>query len=107
MKFQKQWSDVEATTKEILEVFRFWSISNLEVTYGKDGTLELTYGFPYTSTSSFSMISNTNCIAEYKWDRRFHFEYLAVTEDNLIVAILMDDDEKTLNIPIKYIGGAN
>lgn len=101
MKFIKEWNDYEVITKKVHRAFARWERNNLTITYGRrEKNVEYTYGLPYTSSSSFALISNTNCTAEYNSDRNFHFEYIAVTEEKEIVVALWDDEENEKYIVI-------
>lgn len=101
MKFIKEWNNYEETTKKVHKAFARWERNNLLVLNGKrDKNIEYTYGLPYTSTSDFAMIGNTNCEAEYKKDRNLHFEYIAITEENEIVVALWDAEENETFIVI-------
>lgn len=93
-KLQKEWNNVEEVTKKILKVFSKYEKENLIITYGRrERTVSDTYGFPYTSSSDFAMISNCNVLAELKGDRNYRFDWLALTEENEIVAGFTDYDE--------------
>ena len=92
MKFKKEWTETEINA--VIRTFSRWEKSHLIITYGRrERTTEYTYGLPYTSSSSFAMISNTNVRAELKEDRNFNFDWLALTEDNEVVAGFTDNDE--------------
>lgn len=95
MKFKKEWT--EAEHKAVIKVFSGWEKSHLIITYGKrERTTEDTYGLPYTSSSSFAMLSNTNVQAELVnpfSSRKWNFDWLALTENNEVVAGFTDADE--------------
>ena len=101
MKFKKEWTETEH--KAIIKAFSRWEKKNLIITYGRrERTTEDTYGLPYTSSSSFAMLSNTNVRAELKADQRFNFEWLGLTENNEVVAGFTDcfENEKQIVIGI-------
>ena len=87
MKLKKEWNDVEKTSKELINIFRLWHISNLKILNGKDKTIERTFGFPYTSSSAFAGIWNCNADAVYKWSTDWSFDGIAVSEINDAVAV--------------------
>lgn len=95
MKFKKEWT--EAEHKAVIKVFSKWEPSHLVITYGyRERTTEDTYGLPYTSSSSFAMLSNTNVCAELInpfSSRKWNFDWLALTEKNEVVASFTDADE--------------
>lgn len=102
MKFKKEWTDAEH--KAVIRCFIRWERNNLVITYGKrELTAEYTYGLPYTSSSSFAMVSNTNVKAELKSAREFCFDWLALTEDNEVVAGFTDKNENEKQIVIGKI----
>ena len=102
MKFKKEWTETEINA--VIRTFSRWEKSHLIITYGRrERTTEDTYGLPYTSSSSFAMISNTNVRAELKEDRNFNFDWLALTEDNEVVAGFTDNDENEKQIVIGTI----
>ena len=102
MKFKKELTETEINA--VIRTFSRWEKSHLIITYGRrERTTEYTYGLPYTSSSSFAMISNTNVRAELKEDRNFNFDWLALTEDNEVVAGFTDNDENEKQIVIGTI----
>jgi len=106
MKFKKFWDNVPETSRNCIYLFTPWAKANLTITHGRDKTTELTYGFPYTSTSEFALIGNTNCEAIYNSNPEFRFEYLAVTEtDDVVVGLCRDTEngEEYAYIPIGKI----
>ena len=102
MKFKKEWT--EAEYKAVIRIFSRWEKSNLIITYGhRKRTTEYTYGLPYTSSSSFAMLSNTNVRAELKEDRLFNFDWLGLTTENKVVAGFTDYFENEKEIVIGKI----
>ena len=95
MKFKKEWTEKEL--EDVIRAFAMWKKKNLRVTYGnRERTTEGTYGLPYTSSSSFAMLSNTNVIAELinpLSGKKWNFDWLALTENNEVVAGFTDADE--------------
>lgn len=102
MKLKKEWT--EAEHKAVINMFIKWERSNLTITHGhRDRTVEDTYGLPYTSSSGFAMISNTNVMAELKEDRNFNFDWLGLTTENEVVAGFTDENENEKEIMIGKI----
>lgn len=102
MKFKKEWTYEEH--KAVIECFSKWKKSHLIITYGdRKRTTEDTYGLPYTSSSSFAMLSNTNVRAELRADQRFNFEWLGLTTENRLVAGFSDYFENEKQIVIGTI----
>ena len=101
MKFKEEWTDSETT--KVIKVFSQWEKKNLTITYDKRArTTGDTYGLPYTSSSDYAMISNTNVKAVLNSDKEFSFNHLALTEDNKVVAVFYNDNE---NEKFVIIGG--
>jgi hypothetical protein len=99
MNFKKEWSDDELD--RVVNVFSKWEKKNLTITYGKrERTTEDTYGLPYTSSSDYAMISNTNVKAVLNTGKEFNFDYLALTEDNEVVAMFENNDNEEKSIVI-------
>ena len=88
----KEWfeveHDVEKTQNKVEEVFRKWYRRNLVVTHGQDRTVELTFGFPYTSSGEYAGIWNCQAEALLKEDLQYRFKGLALSEDLDVVVIL-------------------
>lgn len=102
MKFKKEWTDTEYNA--VVKCFSRWEKSHLLITYGRrERTTEDTYGLPYTSSSSFAMLSNTNVQAELRADQRFNFEWLGLTTENKLVAGFSDYFENEKQIVIGTI----
>lgn len=105
--YLKEWDfdDFELIFKNVIKCFEKWVKENpLEITAGrKDKTVELTFGFPYTSSGICAEISNTNCRAELvlfkgtKNERRYFFRCLRLialehseTEKYCVCAVFVD-----------------
>ena len=102
MKFKKEWTDTEYNA--VVKCFSRWEKSHLIITHGnRERTTEDTYGLPYTSSSSFAMLSNTNVRAELRADQRFNFEWLGLTTENKLVAGFTDYFENEKQIVIGTI----
>lgn len=102
MKFKKEWTDTEYNA--VVKCFSRWEKKNLIITYGcRRRTTEDTYGLPYTSSSSFAILCNTNVRAELKADQRFTFDWLGLTENNEVVAGFTDYFENEKQIVIGTI----
>ena len=104
MELKTEWNDVEKTTKELLQIFNMWRVSNLRITRGKEKTLEDTFGFPYTSSNEYAAIWNCQAEAHYKWSEEWKFEGLAVSENNDAVAIFEHEDTGKLDRMYVIIG---
>lgn len=103
-KFLTEWDNVEDTTKKIMAVFSPWEKRNLAIVYGKrEQTTEDTYGLPYTSSSEFAMLGNTNVDAVLRKNAIWHFDWLALTDEGIIVAGFENQDNKGLQIVIGEI----
>ena len=104
-KFKKEWTEKEH--KDVILAFAIWEKKNLRITYGdRERTTEDTYGLPYTSSSGLAMLSNTNVIAELinpLSSKKWNFDWLALTEDNEVVAGFTDEDENEKQIVIGNI----
>lgn len=102
MKFKKEWA--EAEYKAVVKCFSRWEKSHLIIVYGqRERTTEDTYGLPYTSSSSFAILSNTNVQAVLKREREFYFDWLGLTTKNEVVAGFTDADENEKQIVIGKI----
>lgn len=103
MKLKRDWKDVEKTENELIKLFRNWRLSNLHITHGNGRTVDDIFGFPYTSSSSFSAIWNCQAEAVYKWSEEWRFEGLAVSETNDAIAIFEHEDGTADNMDRMYI----
>lgn len=104
-KLLKKWDDIETQTKKVLNDFKFL-IPILKIEHGYDKhlsqyanieTLENVFGFPYTSSSSFGAIWNTNTQTKIK---NMYFRGLAIDENNDTIIILenKNGDSQLFNI---------
>lgn len=101
----KDWFEVEhdvnATYQRVINVFYPWYKRNLVVTHGKDVTVDLTFGFPYTSSSSEGAgVWNCNCEALLKEDLSMRFKGLMLSENLDVIAVFADDNEDLKEIII-------
>lgn len=88
----KDWFDVEhdvdATERKVTDVFRSWYRRNVVVTHGQDRTVELTFGFPYTSSSDMGAgIWNVSAEALLKEDLKYRFKGLLLSENLEVIAL--------------------
>lgn len=107
LNFLKEWDNipnydgVEAVEKAVHKIFARWERNNLKITYGyRERTVANTYGLPYTSSSEFACIGNTNVTAVYKHNESYSFDLLAINEDLEVIAMLTDDEENEMFIAI-------
>lgn len=102
--FLKEWNEYEKTVKKIERIFASWERKNLTITHGRrDINVSYTYGLPYTSSSSFAMLGNTNVEAVLNADNNYKFNWLALTDNNEVVAGFTDADENEKYIVIGNI----
>ena len=102
MKFKKEWTEREHNA--IIKVFQKWEPSHLNVIYGRrERKVSDTYGLPYTSSSSFAMVSNTNVQAVLVREPEYYFDWLGLTENNEVVAGFTDEMENEKRIVIGII----
>jgi|GEM_PF-7047816 len=100
--YKKEWTDEEE--QKVISVFKKWESDNLILTYGKrERKIINTYGLPYTSSSGFAMVSNTNVKAELKENRNYRFNWLALNNNNKVVAGFTDVSENEITIIIGQI----
>ena len=103
-KFLKEWDNVEETTKKIMAVFSPWEKRNLAIVYGKrEQTTEDTYGHPYTSSSEFAMLGNTNVDAVLRKNAIWHFDWLALTDEGIVVAGFENRNNEEAQIVVGWI----
>lgn len=95
----KEWS--KTIHDEVIKTFSKWEKDNLIITYGKrELTSSDTYGLPYTSSSNYAMVSNTNVEAVYKYNTNFYFNHVAVSKNGEIRAYFTDKNDKEAYIEI-------
>lgn len=92
MKKLAEWlpvdNDVELTSTKVKNIFDKWYRNNIIITHGKDNTLDLTFGFPYTSTSSLGAgLWNVNCQAHLKNESEYNFKGLMLGEKLDVIAL--------------------
>lgn len=93
-KFKREWNNEEL--QKAIRVFSGWEHQNLRITHGKrEQTTEDTYGLPYTSSSEFAGIWNTNVEAVLNSDEQFRFVGVAITEDGQVAVLLETENEES------------
>lgn len=96
--FKKEWNDTEFT-KVYKKVYRLFSGKFLTDHRGdkrymsSNDSIDDFFGLPYTSSSSFAMISNTNTQYYIDTDNSFNIEYFALTNNGDVVMAVWDTDE--------------
>ena len=102
--FLKEWDNVEEVIRKVISVFSLWEKRNLSIVYGKrEQTTEDTYGLPYTSSSSFAMLGNTNVDAVLKDNTAWHFDWLALTDEGWVIAGFENRNNEEAQIVIGVI----
>lgn len=91
--FKKEWNPLEyyATMDILKNKFRkHYKIYNIEDKFG----------LPYTSSSSFAMISNTNTIFEI--EKGLNLEYFVITNNSMIIAVFEDQNNNERFYEIEF-----
>lgn len=96
MKLRQDWYDGrdfdgDMIEKEVIAAFERWRHWNLTITQGTGFLGTDVFGLPYTSSSECAMLGNVQGEAEYKWRPEWKFDFLAVSEDNEIMAVFCKD----------------
>lgn len=96
--FKQEWDDKEAkeVSKAIKNLFEMKTLTDHR---GQERTLytmdqiEDFFGLPYTSSSSFAMVSNCNTRFCVDKEEQYNIEYFALTKDNKVIMGAWDKDE--------------
>lgn len=84
--------NVEATSEKVTKAFTNWYRKNITITRGKDRTVELTFGLPYTSSSDYAALWNCQAEAYLNEEPQWKFNALAISEDRKILAVFERED---------------
>lgn len=108
MKLLKDWYSETAngyeTERDAIGTLKAWvDKGNLRLDHGSGHTVEEIYGLPYTSTSDFAAIWNTNASAHYKGSPNLHFDGVAITETGYVVAVFTVYDTEGNETGTAYI----
>lgn len=95
--------DVDRTESKVVDVFRRWRKRNVVVTHGQDRTVELTFGFPYTSSGEYAGIWNCQAEALLKEDLKYRFKGLALSDDLDVLALFENESFEFKEIVIGKI----
>ena len=97
-KFKTEWS--EADFKNVNKALRkLFSIKTLQNHRGENKVIrgiqdiESFFGLPYTSSSSYAMIGNTNTRYCVDVEENYNIELFAITTDNKIILEAWDNEE--------------
>ena len=96
--FKPEWNDKDekSVNKAIKNLF---SMKTLTDHRGQKRTMytmeqiEDFFGLPYTSSSSFAMVSNCNTECFVDDEKQFNIEYFALTQYNKVVMRVQDKEE--------------
>jgi len=98
--FKKEWSDTDY--KNINKALRKLFISKSLISHRSKAIIihtlkdiEYFFGLPYTSSSSYAMIGNTNTIYHVDIEENYNIELFAVTTDNKIILEAWDKEENS------------
>ena len=96
--FKPEWSDEDEKTvnKAIKNLFSMKTLTDhrgqKRTMYTMDQIQDF-FGLPYTSSSSFAMVSNTNTECFIDDEKQYNIEYFALTKDNKVVMGVWDREE--------------
>lgn len=106
-KFRKDWETINGFTFEqvvnkVTRIFSRWQSTNLIIEYGKrERITEYTYGLPYVSSGDFALVDcSCNVRAVLRKEKEYAISYIAISEENEIVAIFEDAEENEKYVTI-------
>ena len=108
MKLLKDWYRETAsgyeTERDAVGTLQTWyDKGNLRVTHGSGKNVEEIFGLPYTSSSDFAAIWNTNATAHYRNNPEMVFDGVAVTDKGIMVAVFTVYDLEGNEVGEAYI----
>lgn len=93
MTYLKEWKD--GIEEKVINIFSRWEKKNLVIVHGdRERTTSDTYGLPYTSSGFCAGLWNSNVDARLKTDEQWQFKGVIMTEDNKVVAIFENNENK-------------
>ena len=97
-KFKTDWTDTDEKTvnKAIKKLFLMQTLTDhrgSKKTMYTMANIEDFFGLPYTSSSSFAMVSNTNTEYYIDMEKQYNVEYFALTEDNKVILSAWNREE--------------
>ncbi|WP_207669512.1 hypothetical protein [Clostridium tagluense] len=97
-KFKTEWDDkdFQKVNRALIKLFYLKSLMNHRGNIKKIYELkdiESFFGLPYTSSSSYAMIGNTNTIFSVDNEGLYNIELFAITEDDKIILEVWDNEE--------------
>lgn len=92
MNCKKEFSNEDA--RNLIKAFSKWEHNLTIPPEYREKTIELTYGLPYTSSSSYAGLWCTNAPATYKDDEQLIFDGITWSEDNKPIALFTRLDDK-------------
>lgn len=91
---KKEWSWIE--TEGMISIVNQWFKENFP---GIKETAENFFGLPYTSSSSFAMVGNTN--THFELEEGYNIEYFAITNNNCLIIGCWDSEENEIQFAIE------
>jgi hypothetical protein len=96
--FEKEWNDSQwnLVHNTIEKFFKGKTLQDHRGQYKRLSNMESIedfFGLPYTSSSSFAMISNTNTMYHIDIEKQYNISYFALTNNNEVVLIAEDNNE--------------
>ena len=96
--FKKEWTDedekkVNHAIKKLFIMKTLTDYRGVKRSLNRWCDIEEFFGLPYTSSSSFAMISNTNTEYFIDTENQFNIEYFALTEDGKVILSAWDRKE--------------
>ena len=103
--FKAEWTDADEkkVNKAVKNLFSMKTLTDhrgAKHTMYTLSDIENFFGLPYTSSSSFAMISNTNTEFHVDTDNQYNIEYFALTDDNKVILSAWDREENEKNFII-------
>lgn len=96
--FKKEWNEQDEKTvnhaiKRLFIMKTLTDHNGYKHTMYTMSNIEDFFGLPYTSSSSFAMISNCNTEYFIDTENKFNIEYFTLTEDGKVILSAWDTDE--------------
>lgn len=102
----QEWNDEQTTTVEqsLLKVFknnRLIDHNGKSYIINSLDQLEMFFGLPYTSSSQYAMLGNTNTIFYVDTAKVFKLSYIVLTNNNNVIIVAEDNDENEIYLLVK------
>ncbi len=104
--FLTEWNDKQfkKVNRTLMKLFKGHVLTDhrgRKILITTQSVLDNFFGLPYTSSSGFAMLSNTNTLYYVDADNKYNLEYVALDKNENVYLVAYDKDENAIYLKVR------